>query len=34
VANASLDPQVPSTPGTARDLRQAILKGIQNAAAE
>ena len=34
VANASLDPQAPSPPGTARDLRQAILKGIQNAAAE
>jgi len=34
VANASLDPLVPSPRRPARDLRQAILKGIQNAAAE
>jgi ferredoxin len=30
----ALHPQVPSPPETARDLRQAILKGIQNAVAE
>ncbi|MGD9206662.1 MAG: 4Fe-4S dicluster domain-containing protein, partial [Desulfobacterales bacterium] len=30
----ALHPQVPSPPGTARDLRQAILQGIQNAVAE